>query len=79
MSDLDLSQIGERLTLAATKLLAAMPESLRAEFVQLAAMGDELDAGLWLYPEPGDLYAITWQGRWIGSISGEWLRTGVAP
>ena len=75
----DPSQIGERLTLAATKLLQAMPDAMRDEFVQLAALGDELDAGLWLYPEPGDQYAITWQGRWIGSISGEWLRTGVAP
>jgi hypothetical protein len=53
MSDLDLSQIGERLTLAATKLLEAMPDTMRDEFVQLAVLGDELDAGLWLFPEPG--------------------------
>ena len=75
----DPSLIGERLHSAAVALLEAMPDSVREEFVELAALGDELDAGLFLIAESADMYAITWQGRYLGSVCGEWLRTGVEP
>jgi len=75
----DPAAVGERLHSAAVQLLEAMPDSVRTEFIELAALGDELDAGLWLFPEADDMYAITWQGRWLGSVSGQWLRTGIVP
>jgi len=75
----DPAAVGERLHSAAVQLLEAMPDSVRTEFIELAALGDELDAGLWLFPEADDMYAITWQGRWLGSVSGQWLRMGIVP
>ncbi|MGB7983510.1 MAG: hypothetical protein WCF36_22250 [Candidatus Nanopelagicales bacterium] len=74
-----LTGMERRLSAAAEVLLDRVPPDVRAECEALIEL-DPSCAGVRMHYEPDlDLYALTWVGRWLGSLPGPWLRDGIDP
>ena len=75
--DLDFAKLtyDERLSIAAHFLLSKLPDELWQECSLIACL--DPDMGLRFHPaEDDDRLDVVWANRFMGSISGEWARTG---
>ncbi len=76
--DIDFSRLtyDERLSIAAHFLLSKLPDELWEECSLIASLDPE-GMGLKFHPaEDDDRLDAVWANRFLGSISGEWARTG---
>lgn len=76
--DIDFTRLSydERLSIAAHFLLSKLPDELWEECSLIASLDPE-GMGLRFHPaEDDDLIHVVWANRFMGSISGEWARTG---